>query len=256
MNRLIKTLVIINGLIVPLFICFLVYKFVAENSVTEEYESESIIVGEELEKAKKDSVALQGLSYDAPAEIYNSTNLYLPISVMSYEEAKELKKLASSAGDINLSFFNYFNIIFLNKDYKVIGQLLDKKASITEIFINRGQYDYQEKSIDKTVKHIAYSIGFDDTNMDGKLNSLDDHDLYISDLDGKNLTRVTNKKEVIDYQFINSNSEIFIRYKDRSDIKDEYKHVKFGIYGISTETFKELNDIENKLLEIEEKLIR
>ncbi len=256
MNRFIKTLVIINGLIIPICIGYLVYKSFDYNSSGVGYESESIIVGEELEEAKKDSLALQGLRYESPDEIYNSTNLYLPISVMTYEEVKELKKLASSAGDINISYFNYFNIIFLDKDYVVIGQLLDKKASITDIFINRGQYAYQERTIDNTVRHITYSIGFDDTNRDGKLNSMDDHDLYISDLDGKNLTQVTQQKELVDYHFINSNSEIFIRFKDRNEIKDEYKYVKFGIYNIGTGTFKELKDLEDKLLNIESKLIR
>ena len=43
----------------------------------------------------------------------------------------------SSAGDINPGQFNLFNVVFLDKDYKVIGQLLDKKGSISDIQINR-----------------------------------------------------------------------------------------------------------------------
>jgi len=135
---------------------------------------------------------------------------------MTYEEAKRYKEIASSAGDISPVAFgnNYLNVIFFDKHYNVIDQLLDKKASITEIFINRGYYGYRENVIDTTVKNIAYSIGFEDTNKDGKLNSLDNHDLYISDLDGSNLTQVSRQIEVVDYQFINSNTEIFIRFKD------------------------------------------
>jgi hypothetical protein len=255
-NRFIKALIILNGLILPIFICFLIYKNFSKPSDGIDYEAESIIVGEQLDKAKGDSLALQGISYDAPQEIYNSTNFYLPISVLTYEEAKEIKKIAESAGDINLSYLNYFNIVFLDKDYKVIGQLLDKKASIIELYINRGRYDYRDGAVDKTVKHIAYSIGFDDTNKDGKLNSLDAHDLFISDLEGMNLTQVTRGKEIVAFEFINSNSEIFIRFKDRNEIKDEYKYVKFGIYNIASGTFNELKDIEAKLLDIEAKLIK
>ncbi len=261
-NRFIKTLVIINGILLPIFVVYYLYKSITDNWSGSDYQSESIIVGEELEDAKRDSLALQGLTYESPVDVYNSTNYYLPISVMTYEEAKAYKEAVSSAGDISPNAYgnNYFNVIFFDKHYSIIGQLLDMKASITEIFINRGQngyrYDYQEKEVDKTVKNIAYSIGFEDSNKDGKLNSLDNHDLYISDLDGKNLTQVTKEIDVLDYQFINSNTEIFIRFKDRSKIRDEYKYVKFGLYNIESGTFTELKEIESKLLDIEKKLVR
>lgn len=261
-NRFIKALIIINGLLLPIFVVYYLYRSITGNWTGDSYQSESIIVGEELEDAKRDSLALQGLTYESLVDVYNSTNYYLPISVMTYEEAKNYKEAISSAGDISPYSFhnNYINVIFFNKHYGVIGQLLDKKACISDIFINRGQnedqYDYQEKEVDRTVKNIAYSIGFDDSNMDGKLNSLDNQDLYISDLDGKNLKQVTKEIDILDYQFINSNSEIFIRFKDRSKIRDEYKYVKFGLYNIESGTFTELKEIENKLLDIEKKLVR
>jgi hypothetical protein len=262
MTRFVKTLIIINGLIIPAAVCFLLYKFISESLRDDSYQAESIIVGEDLGKAKKDSLALQGITYETPLTIYNSTNYYLPISVMSYEEAKDLKtsegtqfKLGRTSGNNYVSYSNYFNILFFDKDYKVTGQLLEKKASITEIFMNIPSSGYQQE-IDKSVKNMAYIIGFDDSNKDGKLNSSDFHDLYISDLEGKNLTKVTSQKDVIDFNFMNSNTEIFIRYKDRNEIKEEYKHIKFGLYTIGTGTFKELNEIEQKLLEIESKLIQ
>ncbi|NOS94567.1 MAG: hypothetical protein HOP30_21865 [Cyclobacteriaceae bacterium] len=261
-NRFIKTLVIINGILFPIFVVYFLYKSITDSWTRDNYQSESIIVGEELEDAKRDSLALQGLTYESPIDVYNSTNYYLPISVMTYEEAKLYKEAVASAGDISPDAYgnNYFNVIFFDMHYNVIGQLLDKKASITEIFINHGhdvyRYDYQEKEVDKTVRNIAYSIGFEDSNKDGKLNSLDNHDLYVSDLDGKNLKQVTKEIDVLDYQFINSNSEIFIRFKDRSNIRDEYKYVKFGLYNVESGIFKELKDMESKLLEIEKKLVR
>ncbi|MFN7602170.1 MAG: hypothetical protein ACK5R0_12330 [Bacteroidota bacterium] len=261
-NRFIKTLVIINGILLPILIVYYLYKSITDNWTGDYYQSQSIIVGDEFEDAKRDSLALQGLTYESQVDVYNYTNYYLPISVMTYEEAKQYKELVSSAGDISPDAYghNYLNVLFFDNHFNVIGQLLDKKASITEIFINRGQnsyrYDYQEKEIDKTVKNIAYSIGFKDSNKDGKLNSLDNHDLYISDLDGKNLKQVTTDIDVLDYQFINSNSELFIRFKDRSSIKDEYKYVKFGLYNIKLGAFTELKEIENKLLDIEKKLVR
>lgn len=261
-NRFIKTLIIINGILLPIFVVYYLYKSITDTWAGGSYQSESIIVGEEFEEAKRDGLALQGLTYESPLNVYNSTNYYLPISVMTYEEAKNYKELVSSAGDISPYSFgsNYLNVIFFDKNFNIIGQLLDRKASITEIFINNhGQYEYlygyQEKEVDKTVKNIVYSIGFEDSNKDGKLNSLDNHDLYISDLEGMNLRQVTTEIEVMDYQFINSNTELFIRFKDRSNLRDEYKYVKFGLYNIESGTFTELKEIENKLLEIEKKLV-
>jgi len=75
-SSFVKTLIIINGIIFPIFAAFLLYKSFSSNSNSYDYQSESIIVGEELEKAKLDSLALQGLSYESPVEVYNSTNKF------------------------------------------------------------------------------------------------------------------------------------------------------------------------------------
>ena len=262
MTRFIKALIIINGLIIPMGAAFLLYKVISESFENHDYEPD-IIVGKELEQAKNDSIAIQGISYVTPLEIYNSTNLFLPVSVMNYGEAKSLKNensyktmgVSSSNRSRDDYSDNYLNVVFLDEDYHVIRQLVDKKASITEVFINRGQYSDRE-NIDKSVKNIAYKIGFEDSNKDEKLNSLDHHDLFISDLDGNNLVQVTSQREIIDFDFIKSNSELFVRYKDRNEIKDEYKHIKFGRYNISTGTFTELKEIEDKLIDIESKLVR
>ena len=39
-----------------------------------------------------------------------------------------------------------------------------------------------EDCAQKNYKHAIFEIGYIDTNKDGKLNTKDDHDLYISDL--------------------------------------------------------------------------
>lgn len=259
-NKFIRTLVIVNGILFPLFFVFLLYKsfFESSDNYGYGYQAESIIVGEELEKAKIDSLVLQGISYETPPkEIYNSTNMYLPISVLTYEEARQLRDDASRAGDFNPAWFNYFNVLFLDKDYNVIGQLLDRKGSVAEITINeRYNYDGEKNTVDESVKNIAYRIGFDDSNKDGKLDYNDDHDLYISDLNGQNLTQVTSNKDIVDFEFIRSNSQIFIRFKDRNGLKDEYNYIKFGIYDIATASFNELKDIEKKLIDIEARLMK
>lgn len=261
MTKFIRILIIINGLLIPSIAVVVIYKLLAEAFTDYDYQPD-IIVGENLSDAKKDSVAIQGISYETPLEIPNSTNLYLPISVVNYEEARSLKTeqfLASSSPRFKASggyYGNYLNILFLNKDYGIIRRLLNKKGIISEIRINHGDVDYPQSKIDTTVKHIAYRIGFQDSNQDGKLNSEDDHDLYISTLDGDNLTQITNAKDVVEFKFLDSNKKILIQYKERSKQREEYKRVKFATYTIATKTFSELTDVEKNLNEIESQLIR
>ncbi len=134
-----------------------------------------------------------------------------------------------------------------------------KKATISEIIINEASRYYYDgaRTVDTTVKNIAYRIGFDDSNKDGKLDQGDYQILeYISDLNGQSLTQVTFQKDIVDFEFINLNTKIFIRYKDRNEMRDEYNHLKFGIYDIETKTFNELKQIEERLVDIESKLIR
>lgn len=256
MRRLAEILIVVNGFLIPVFAGFFVYRsFPGSFKRESDYKAESIIVGDKLEKAKNKNLALQGVSYVAPVPIYNSANFYLPISAKTFDEARNLKEESERAGDFNSGWFNYVNVLFLDQDYNVITRLLNKKASIAEISIPGRNYYLDPDKVDKTVKNIAYIIGFDDTNNDGKLDYLDFHDLYISDLDGKNLSQVTTDKYIIDYQFVKSNSAIFIRYMDRDDQPDEYKPVKFGVFHIATGEFKTLREIEEQVKEVESILI-
>ena len=255
MKKFINVLLIINGLIIPVFLSILIYNHFTKTPDETEPEPGGIIVGEEFEQAKRDSLALQGISYDRLLPIYNSTNFYLPISAKTFEEARQLVRDQNSAGDFYSGWFNYVNVLFLDKEYGVIGRLLDKKASIEEIKV-LGYNHYDDEPIDKTAKNMAYMIGYDDSNKDGTLNYLDDHDLYITDLDGRNLTKATRDIDVLDFTFIKSNSEILIQYSDRSTMRDEYKQVKFAIYKISTGEFKELKAIGDSLNEIEAILLK
>lgn len=261
MNKFINTLIITNGILIPVA---LVWFFVDRYSYYwsgDEFEPQSIIVGDELEKAKMDSVALQGLIYDAPRDVYNSTNKYLPVAAMTYKQAKSYKRDLDSQGDISIGDPIYFNVVFMDKDYHVTGLLLDRRAAVNNIFFSRPYHnhmDYYDDSdpVDTTVKNIAYDIAFEDSNNDGKINYQDDYDLYISDLDGRNLTQVTKQIDVLSYEFIDSNSRIFVSFQDRSDMRDEYKQTKFGVYNIKGKTFSELTDIESELSKIESSLIR
>ncbi len=112
MNKFSKILIIVNIFLLIVVVGFSIMFFTSKNkSETDFFEPESIIVGEELEKAKSENMAVQGLKYEAPRGIYNSTNYYMPISVMTYEEAKKLNEIVESSGDISYSFYGYDNFL-------------------------------------------------------------------------------------------------------------------------------------------------
>lgn len=253
MSKLVKSLIIINGIMIPLVLAIIIFQMASTFINRQINDDEGIIVDESITEAKSDIFALQGLSYDSPVEICNSTNYCLPISVTAYEEARNLMELSSRASDISLSYDLIMNVIFMDKNYHVIGKLVDRKASVSQIELpDNGRFD---KIADTTVKNIACLIGFEDTNNDGKLNSFDNHDLYITDLNGQNLTKATTGIDVKSFVFVNSGTKILIRFKERSDLKEEHKKVKFGLFDIVTSKFEELTGLNNSINDIERQLI-
>jgi hypothetical protein len=257
MSKIIKSLIIINGLLIPILLIVIVYK-TFESQADNYYGTEpvGIDVGEDFKNANKDSLALQGIVYNEPVQVYNSKNYYLTIGVMTYQEARDFKNAVSSAGDMNpYDYQNYFNVIFLDKDFNYVRELLSRKASISYVYVNDKYYDYNNKNfVDTTAKHIAYMIGFEDSNKNGKLDVDDDHDLFISSLDGSNLIQVTKGISVRNFEFINGNKEILINYKDRNSIKDEYKRIKFAKYNIVDKRLSFMKELDDKLDALEKSL--
>ena len=239
----------------PILVGFGIYQISKEFFPNKNNFPDGIILGEELQEAKKDSVALQGLKYYNPRELYNSKNKYLPISLLTYDEEKRINKMASVANDIGDHILKFVNVIFLDENYQVITSLLNGKASIFQIEPQRKSYNLERNELDKTVKYIAYLIAFEDSNKDGKLNSADNHDLYLSDLNGKNLKKVTSSINLDRFEFTNSNSQIFIKYTDRDDIKEEHKKQKFAIYDIESSKLINMSSIDKELSNLEKIII-
>lgn len=254
-NKFIKFLIILNGLMLPILVGFGIYQITKEFFPNKKNYPNGIIIGDELQEAKKDSVSLQGLKYYTPNDLYNSKNKYLPISLLTYEEEKEIYKAASVANDIGDALLKYVNVVFLDEKYQVITSLLDRKASILKIEPQRKNYNLERNELDKTVKYIAYLIAFEDSNKDGKLNSADNHDLYLSNLSGKNLKKVTNNINLDRFEFTNSNSQIFIKYTERENIREEHKKQKFAIYDIESSKLLNLSSIDKKLDDLEKIII-
>jgi hypothetical protein len=87
------------------------------------------------------------------------------------------------------------------------------------------------------------------------LNENDDGDLYISDADGSNLKQITRNVTILDYDFINSNTEVFIVYEKRDLTPEQHKRKLFAKYNIQSDTLVEFLDLNKKILELEKKLM-
>lgn len=219
----------------------------------EEYSyAEDIMVGTSLEESLLKGKVPQGLLYESPNEIPNSDYKMLPLSVLTYQQEKDLKDMAARSGDISLSMANYVNILFLDKNYKVEHQLLDSLASVSDMEL---PYPYGNKQ-DSTIQNILYMIGFQDTNEDNLLNSQDDSDLYISDLNGRNLKKITSGFNVKSYWFKESHSKIFIEYTLRTKEREEHKRKMFAIYDIQEQQLRTLDEVTERINAIEANIIK
>ena len=255
-NKFIKFLIILNGLMLPVLLGFAIFQiskeFFPRNQPIQQ--KRDLIVGEELEEAKKDSIAWQGLEYEIAENKHRGKGFYVKVGVKDYVEGKKYSKLVS-----NYSGGNYYehtsdiNVIFLDENYNVIRSLLDKRASVSHVSLDYSHVNNKNKDEKHTV--IIYKIGFEDTNKDGKLNYLDKHDLYFSGLLGENLTQITEDINIVDWTVDYKKETVFISYTENSDEREEHKDVKFKIYSIKTKKMKELGQLNDELKKLE-KIIR
>lgn len=251
MTKFIKTLIIINGLVIPIaiLVVFIILISQAIQNSSRRFRPEVLNTENTITK-NGDTLLIQGLRYENPRSIYNSKNYIIEVMPKTYEKPRELDSNpvnfegGSSYSRINFPSEYYVNILFLDSNYNVIRRLVDKKASIESVTIPKGPTD---EKVDTTVKNIGYLIAFDDSNNDKKIDWNDKYDLYLSDLDGKNLFQVTKEIDITDFNFINNHNDLFISFTKRTEMRDEYKIKRFAMFNIKTKQFRELSSIDKAL---------
>jgi hypothetical protein len=253
LNRFLKIVWTINGAI--LLVIFILMAFTLGSELIDKfsYREPQVIVGEELEEAKKEGLVLQGLEVGTPQAIYNSDVYLLSVRLKTYERPKSTSFGSRSKLKIDAAYGNdVVNFIFLDKDMQPVNTLLDRKAFIKS-------YTYPERPMqdrrqEEVVQHnISYEIAFEDSNKDGKIDDEDNSDLFITDLTGKNLTQVTNGIDVLSYRFLDS-ARILINYHKRTDEEEEHKKDYFSLYSIEHKTLSELTLLHSTLDKIESQL--
>ncbi len=157
------------------------------------------IVGEKLEKAIKDTLALQDISMTLPRQIgvtqyrfiqLRAKDLTTPVRIMKYSRleippAMTMRTEPDYSYEYNaLEGSSTINIVFIKADGTDAHLFLDKKGFIATADIPSEQ--------DTAQKFNVYRLVFEDTDNDGRLTSLDRFDLYVSDLFGKNLHQISD----------------------------------------------------------------
>lgn len=164
---------------------------------------------------------------DLPIQMDGTKYLIHPIGDFRIYEGRAKSTYGSSNTD-NVSFsisnYNRFeitgflqNIKFQHADSTAIRPLTDKPVLIQTA-------SYLNTIYDKTRQQfMVYNIIDMDTNKDNKLDSSDIKALYISDISGKNFTKLTEDfQELIDWNLIESKNRLYFR-----TIEDTNKNGQF-----------------------------
>jgi hypothetical protein len=246
-NKFIKFLIILNGVMLPIFLGFGIYQLVKDFYPRQEItQQRGLSVSDDVETSENELEPLQGLNYSMPDEVYNSTNFLLKVYIEDYTKDSEIVYMYDDRDSYFQSYSNLVNVIFLDKDRQVIRTLLDKKASIKTIGTRRANSDIFGEPL-KSYSTITYKIAFEDTNKDGKLNENDDHDLYVSNLSGGDLTQITKGIEVKGWIVYHEEQVIMIRYSERVNKEKKDQEEQFAVYSIKDKTLKPLNGLNNEL---------
>lgn len=129
---------------------------------------------------------------------------------------------------------NTTNILFFDNECNLIGKLLPVNGFIYWMYVG-------PKKEDMGPKRIIYALTREDTNDDGIVNENDRQDLFISELDGKDLTQITERR-IRNIEWIGSGNELLIEFYYKQEKKDSL----YGIFNIKTKKLELTNHKADK----------
>jgi hypothetical protein len=147
---------------------------------------------------------------------FDSTNILIyAVGLVDLQERGGYSKFGSgtySSSSISSSYFsedkligNYINLIF-EKPNGIRKTLTDNKMRIISANFLRGVYNRTKQG------YILYTIYDRDTNSDGELNRNDLEALYISNIDGTQLTKLSKElHEFYDYRTLKGSNVLYFR---------------------------------------------
>lgn len=220
-NKFIKTLIIINGILIPIFVIILLTDYIKTKINRDDFDSSDI---EYSSQEKKLPELKETIRYSSIQKIPNSE--YFIVAKYLVLDDKP------SYGDYDLIIpytvpDRTINILFLDKNYNVVRKLLEKDCSIKKMFISKAYLNKDKTQED--LKFLSFYIAKEDTTGEGKINDYDQHYIYVSDLNGENLTKVTDR-EINQYQWISEGTELLLQFEEKDNNGNE--NLRYGIYNI------------------------
>lgn len=201
--------------------------------------------------AKKEAVmrdSSQVLIADLPIQMPGTNYLIYPIASMNIYE-KSIKSSYGSSSNGNEMSFKISNY----SEYEITGYLQNLKfqevssdslKALTDKPVLIQTVTYLKPVFDKSKQQVlVYTLADSDTNMDGKLDNNDIKSLYISEISGNNLTKLSlDFQELIDWNLVESKNRLYFR-----TIEDTNKNGKFDKNDIIHYHFADLNNKDWKV---------
>jgi len=197
-------------------------------SCKEEIEKPKVIYdaskeGREITKTDSTQIKIA----DLPIQMEGTNYLIHPVGDLSvYEKGSKTKYGSSSVNDLSFTISNAseneITGYLQNLKFQKIGS--DSIKALTDKPVLIQTATYLKTISDKINKQImVYAMMDMDTNKDGKLDVSDITTLYLSDISGEKLTKVSaDFQELIDWNLIESQKRLYFR-----TVEDTNKNGKF-----------------------------
>ncbi|MFV8343082.1 hypothetical protein [Flavobacterium sp. XS2P39] len=188
---------------------------------------------------------------DLPIHMDGTNYLIHPVGDLSIRE-KGIKTRygSSSVNDLSFTISNYSeyeitgflqNLKFQRMDSDSIKVLTDKPVLIQTA-------TYLKSVADKTQNQVmAYTMVDMDTNKDGKLDASDIKALYLSEISGNKLTKISaSYQELIDWKLIESKNRLYFR-----TVEDTNKNGEFDKMDVVHYSYVDLSNKEWRIISYE-----
>ncbi|MFV8466678.1 hypothetical protein [Flavobacterium sp. LB1P62] len=196
--------------------------------------------------AKTDSTDIE--IADLPIHMDGTNYLIHPVGDLSIRE-KGIKTRygSSSVNDLSFTISNYgeneITGFLQNIKFQKIGSDSIKALTDKPVLIQTATY---LKSVsDKTKNQImVYTMVDMDTNKDGKLDTSDIKALYLSEISGDKLTKLSDSyQELIDWNLIESNNRLYFR-----TVEDTNKNGQFDKMDVVHYNYVDLSNKDWKII--------
>jgi hypothetical protein len=149
---------------------------------------------------------------DLPINMEGTNYLIFPIGTVSGDK-KGIKVSYESNTGYTVSNYSEYQIsgYLKNLKFQEIGK--DTIYALTDANVLIETATYLKSTADRTKKQLmVYTVADMDTNKDNKLDNNDIKSLYVSDISGKNFTKISvDFQELIDWNVIDSRNRLYFR---------------------------------------------